>query len=143
MAWQGSTRRTSPGDLGRQRLHPDEAHRFRHVRPSGTRSWYALLLKSHWDAAERRCHVACGLDLCQDANDQGWATSLVAVTASSNRSKSDQAPRPVAAAVGRGVLPLRRGVGRHETPLEPWGRRERGGGPAREGGRLPRSDRDL
>lgn len=66
MAWQGSTRRTSPGDLGHQRLHPDEAHRFRHVRPPGTQSWYALLLKSHWDAAERRCHVARGLDLRQE-----------------------------------------------------------------------------
>lgn len=39
------------------------------------------------------------------------------------------------------ALPLRCGVGRHEAPLEPCGRRDRGGGPARDGGRLPRSDR--
>ncbi|GGT01368.1 hypothetical protein GCM10010270_86390 [Streptomyces violaceus] len=65
------------------------------------------------------------------ANDPGQEASLVAVTARSNRSKADQDPAQwLSPPRRRRALPLRRGVGGYQAPLDPDKRRSRARCPA-------------
>jgi hypothetical protein len=88
---------------------------------------------SAWTAQRREAY----------ANDQGAESSLVAVTARSNRSKADQDPAEWRPPARRVALPVCSGVGRHEAPLGSGRRRSRTGCSGRCALRLPWPDGDV